>query len=86
MDPDEAFRRRGAPFTFDAESFVKMVHLLSSTPVAQHDDPSRDFWMPSFDHAKQDPIPLDIRVPATTRVVILEGNYVLLDQHPWSQI
>jgi pantothenate kinase len=42
--------------------------------------------MPSFDHAKQDPIPLDIRVPATARVVILEGNYVLLDQQSWSGI
>lgn len=42
--------------------------------------------MPSFDHAKQDPVPLDICVPATARVVILEGNYVLLNQHPWSQI
>jgi len=42
--------------------------------------------MPSFDHAKQDPVPLDIRVPATARVVIIEGNYILLDHHPWSQI
>lgn len=51
-----------------------------------HDDPSNNLWLPSFDHAKQDPVPLDICVPATARVVILEGNYVLLNQHPWSQI
>lgn len=85
-DPDEAFRRRGAPFTFDVESFVEMVRLLSCSPVASHEDPSKDIWMPSFDHAKQDPVPLDIWVPATARVVLLEGNYVLLNQHPWSQI
>ena len=63
-----------------------MVRLLSCSPVASHEDPSKDIWMPSFDHAKQDPVPLDICVPATARVVILEGNYVLLNQHPWSQI
>ena len=85
-DSDEAFRRRGAPFTFDVESFVKMVGLLGRSPVEDQDDPSKDLWMPSFDHAKQDPVPLDIRVPATARVVIIEGNYVLLDHHPWNQI
>jgi pantothenate kinase len=63
-----------------------MVRLLSCSPVADHDDPSKDLWMPSFDHAKQDPVPLDICVPATARVVIIEGNYVLLDQQPWCQI
>lgn len=63
-----------------------MVRLLSCSRVADHDDPSKDLWLPSFDHAKQDPVPLDICVPATARVVILEGNYVLLKQHPWSQI
>lgn len=85
-DSDEAFRRRGAPFTFDVESFVEMVRLLSCSSVADQDDPSKDLWMPSFDHAKQDPVPLDIRVPATARVVIIEGNYVLLDQYPWNEI
>jgi len=85
-DPEEAFRRRGAPFTFDVDSFIEMVRLLSCSPVADHDDPSQDLWLPSFDHAKQDPVPFDIRIPTTTRVVILEGNYVLLNQHPWSQI
>lgn len=85
-DPDEAFRRRGAPFTFDVESFVEIVRLLRCTPVAEHESPLEDIWMPSFDHAKQDPMQLDIRVPATSRVVILEGNYVLLNQEPWSQI
>jgi pantothenate kinase len=63
-----------------------MVRLLSCSPVADHDDSSQDLWLPSFDHAKQDPVPFDIRIPTTTRVVILEGNYVLLNQHPWSQI
>lgn len=59
---------------------------MSGSPVAVQDDPSNDLWLPSFDHAKQDPVPLDIRVPATARVVIIEGNYVLLDRYPWSQI
>jgi pantothenate kinase len=85
-DPVEAFRRWGASFTFNVKSFGEMAYSLRYTPVAEQDDPSRDFWMPSFDHPKQDSIPLDICVPATTRVVVLEGNYLLLNQHPWSQI
>lgn len=42
--------------------------------------------MPAFDHAVQDPVPMQIRIPATTRVVLLEGNYVLLNKEPWDQI
>jgi len=68
------------------KSLVEMVGLLSCSPVADQDDPSKDLWMPGFDHVEQDPKPFDIRVPATARVVIIEGNYVLLNQQPWSQI
>ena len=42
--------------------------------------------MPSFDHTVQDPVPNGIRVPETTRVVIVEGNYVLFDQAPWNKL
>ncbi|KAF5596661.1 panthothenate kinase uridine kinase-related [Fusarium subglutinans] len=41
---------------------------------------------PGFDHAKKDPIPNAIKISSRAQVVIIEGNYVLLHQDPWSRI
>ncbi|KAK4580006.1 hypothetical protein LTR86_000208 [Recurvomyces mirabilis] len=86
QNPSEALRRRGAPFTFDARSFVDTVALLQRAPVAPENTVAQDFWIPGFDHAVQDPVPREICVPATTQIVILEGNYLLLDQAPWKEL
>lgn len=47
---------------------------------------SRDVLFPSFDHAIQDPVDADTVIKSSTKIVIIEGNYVLLDQSPWNQI
>ncbi|KAF5230575.1 hypothetical protein FANTH_13777 [Fusarium anthophilum] len=85
-DPDEAFRRRGAPFTFDAAALLDLVVLLRKTPVTTHSEPQIIIKAPGFDHAKKDPIPNAIKISSRAKVVIIEGNYVLLDQDPWSRI
>ncbi|KAF5665225.1 panthothenate kinase uridine kinase-related [Fusarium circinatum] len=85
-DPDEAFRRRGAPFTFDAAALLDLVVLLRKTPVTTHNEPQIIIKAPGFDHAKKDPIPNAIKIFSCAKVVIIEGNYVLLDQDPWSRI
>ena len=41
---------------------------------------------PSFDHGKGDPVDDDIRILPEHRVVLAEGNYVLLDIPPWTQL
>ncbi|KAF5543695.1 panthothenate kinase uridine kinase-related [Fusarium phyllophilum] len=84
--PDEAFRRRGAPFTFNAAALVDLVALLKNTPVTTHDEPEIIIKAPGFDHARKDPIPDAIEISSRAKVVIIEGNYVLLDQEPWSRI
>ncbi|KAL5347882.1 hypothetical protein ACLOAV_007293 [Pseudogymnoascus australis] len=81
-----AFRRRGAPFTFDAEAFVELVKDLRETPVTEVANAAQSFHAPSFDHAIKDPIENDIYIPSSQRIVILEGNYLLLNEHPWDQI
>jgi len=43
-------------------------------------------YAPSFDHAVQDPVENDIVVSSRSRIVIIEGNYTLLDQKPWNEI
>ncbi|KAG5757509.1 hypothetical protein H9Q72_014350 [Fusarium xylarioides] len=85
-DPDEAFRRRGAPFTFDAAALLDLVALLKKTPVTTHSEPQIIIKAPGFDHARKDPITDAIEISSRAQVVIIEGNYVLLDQDPWSRI
>ncbi|KAF2997186.1 putative kinase [Curvularia kusanoi] len=85
-DPENAFRRRGAPFTFDAEAFVGLVKTLKTAPVTINDEPDQPIYAPSFDHAIQDPVENDIALSSRDRLAIVEGNYTLLDQKPWSEV
>ena len=85
-DPGLAFKRRGAPFTFDAEGCVKLVRLLKSTPVTVGNGDDLCIAAPSFDHALKDPVQEEIRISSRVRLVIIEGNYTLLKQSPWDQI
>lgn len=54
--------------------------------MAGKDRCAQDIKLPSFDHAIQDPVENDITILSATKVVILEGNYTLLDLHPWNRI
>ncbi|KAF4960461.1 hypothetical protein FGADI_952 [Fusarium gaditjirri] len=85
-DPDEALRRRGAPFTFDAAALLDLVALIRKTPVTAHNEPQIIVKAPEFDHARKDPIQDAIKISSRAKVVIIEGNYVLLDQEPWNCI
>jgi pantothenate kinase len=86
QDAETAFRRRGAPFTFDAEAFVELVNTLKAAPVTTHTEPEISLFAPGFDHATKDPIQNAISVSSRVRVVIVEGNYTLLDQSPWRDV
>lgn len=79
-------RCRGAPFTFDSEAFVALVRRLKKLKVTREEDLSLSFLLPSFLHATQDPVENDIFVSSTAKIVILEGNYTLLNQHPWDEV
>lgn len=85
-NPERAFRRRGAPFTYDVDAFVKLVMTLRASPVTAPDELRPMFRVPSFDHSIQDPVHDDICVSSSDRIVILEGNYLLLDEEPWNVI
>ncbi|KAF3053893.1 putative kinase [Didymella keratinophila] len=85
-DPVTAFQRRGAPFTFDANAFLSLIRKLKSTPVTTGDEREQPVYAPSFDHAVQDPVENDVVVSSRNRIVIIEGNYTLLNQRPWNEI
>lgn len=76
-DPVEAHRRRGAPFTFDTTRFVN--DLIKARKNAEG-------AFPSFDHHTADPIENDIQLTLQDRIVLVEGNYLLLNAAPWSRL
>ena len=71
--------RKGAPQTFDAAGFV---HLLRRLRAGGPDV----IYAPVFNRALNESIGSALPVPPTTRVVVVEGNYLLLDDGPWRPV
>jgi pantothenate kinase len=69
---------KGAPETFDAAAFVELVRALR--------DRSRTVQCPAFDRTTDEPVANRIHVVPDDVVVLVEGNYLLLDQPPWSDL
>lgn len=82
---EEAHIRRGAPWTFDVEAIIKLVKGLQDSATMSLDARSV-IRAPSFDHAIKDPIDNDIHIDTKTHIIILEGNYLLLDEERWREI
>ncbi|KAL9013781.1 MAG: hypothetical protein Q9173_001547 [Seirophora scorigena] len=80
-NPTIAFARRGAAFTFDAQAFLLLVKKLRDPLLPE----STTIYAPSFDHATKDPVDDDIAIPASARVVVLEGNYLSLNKGLWKE-
>jgi pantothenate kinase len=71
--------RKGAMETFDGWGFVSLLRRV----LAETD---HDVYAPSFDRRVDEGIAGEIAVPASARIVVAEGNYLLIDKEPWSQI
>jgi len=69
--------RKGAPQTFDVDSFVELVRALAE-PV--------EVTYPTFDRGRDCVVPDGGRVKASCETVIVEGNYLLLDAAPWNKL
>lgn len=80
-DPTTAHHRRGAAFTFDDKAFLELVKRLRQPLLPE----SKTVYAPSFDHAIKDPIADDVPIHPTARIVILEGNYLSLNQGLWKE-
>lgn len=78
---EEAIFRRGAAFTFDAQSYLKLVTQLRK-PISPE---TPTIFAPSFDHAVKDPILNDIAIPVTARIMIFEGLYTALNEEGWRE-
>ncbi|KAF8480805.1 P-loop containing nucleoside triphosphate hydrolase protein, partial [Russula ochroleuca] len=79
-DPKLAHDRRGAHWTFDADSYVSFIHELRE-PVLSGG--SATITAPSFDHAVKDPCPHAITIQPEHRIIVIEGLYTFLSLPPW---
>ena len=72
--------RKGAPDTFDAGGYVALLRRLRE----QVGDET--VYAPEFRREIEEPIAGAIAVQPDTRLVITEGNYLLLDEGPWAEV
>lgn len=68
---------RGTPRTFDADAYVTLLRELRRGATVD---------APAFDRSREEPVPGAIPVPASARLVVTEGNYLLLDTPPWRDV
>ena len=73
-----ALDRKGAPDTFDPEGYA---HLLERVAV-ERDAP---VYAPGFDRTLEQPLAAALVVLPSARLVITEGNYLLLEHPAWQR-
>ena len=71
--------RKGAIDTFDGWGFVALLQRV----LAERDHP---VYAPAFDRAVGEPIAGSLAVLPGTRLIVVEGNYLLAPTDPWSRI
>ncbi|CAN5736152.1 MAG: nucleoside/nucleotide kinase family protein [Ilumatobacteraceae bacterium] len=69
--------RKGAPDTFDADAFVRMLAAIRT---------GENIVAPLFSRELDEPTPDAVPVAPTAPFVIVEGNYLLLADPPWRQL
>ena len=69
---------KGAPQTFDALGYVALLRRIreSSEPI----------YAPVFHREIEDSLSAEVEVSPDVRLVITEGNYLLLPRPPWDQV
>ncbi|WP_310646547.1 nucleoside/nucleotide kinase family protein [Limnohabitans sp.] len=73
-------QRKGAPDTFDAFGFVALLKRLRTQAV---DDV---VYAPSYERSLEEGIAGAIAIEANTPLLVVEGNYLLLNDSPWNQV
>jgi len=70
-DQSNGISRRGAPWTFDSEALVADLAQAKLTGKAS---------LPEYDRALSDPIPNAVELDLSHGIILVEGNYLLLDR------
>lgn len=72
--------RKGAPDTFDAAGFVALLRRLRR-PV-----PGETVWAPEYRREAHNAIAGALAVPAHVPLVVVEGNYLLVQEHGFAPV
>jgi pantothenate kinase len=78
--------RKGAPDTFDADGYAALLERLRSTgPGAAPGShaASEVVWAPAFERDLEQPVAGSVAVGPACRLVVTEGNYLLIDEPSW---
>jgi pantothenate kinase len=72
--------RKGAPDTFDAAGFAALLQRL------RNQAPGEIVYAPEFRREIEEPVAGALALHHDTGLLIVEGNYLLLDDPPWAPV
>ncbi|AEV83306.1 pantothenate kinase [Actinoplanes sp. SE50] len=70
--------RKGAPETFDRDGFADLL--------CRARDAQDEIGAPAYSRELHEPVPDAHRIPASVRLIISEGNYLLLPDDGWDRV
>ncbi|WP_242497320.1 nucleoside/nucleotide kinase family protein [Nocardioides oleivorans] len=71
--------RKGAPDTFDVDGYVSALSRL-------HASPDQTLLAPGFERGLEQPLAAAIAIEPSARLVVTEGNYLLLPGGGWERV
>lgn len=71
--------RKGAADTFDANGYVSLLRRLRRLEPTS-------VYAPEFRRDLEEPVAGAVEVPPAVRLLVTEGNYLLLPDWPWEEI
>ncbi|MFQ1699713.1 sugar transporter [Loktanella agnita] len=77
LDARDMRQRKGAPETFDGAGFIRMMRALRM---------GQEVFAPVFDRTRDLAIAAAVAVPPEIQIVVVEGNYLMFDEAPWSEL
>ena len=70
--------RKGSPESFDVDGYISLLSRIKENKGS--------VFAPTFDRKMDLSRAGAIEIPSHAKVVLTEGNYLLLDQEPWSSL
>ena len=70
---------KGIPQTFDSQRFVMLIKEIAADKIER-------IYCPSYDRSLHNPVEDSILIEKNHKIIIVEGNYLLLDTCPWNEL
>jgi pantothenate kinase len=80
LDRQGTADRKGAPHTFDSSGYASLLRRLKQQPAGEV------VYAPDFRRDLEEPVAGALPVYAETRLIISEGNYLLLSSAGWAPV